>query len=485
MTAEPKSSQFKSAASEALQNPRLQAAMKASGGLAVRRAAAIAEIPEFEAIRDAGRDLKNHTLANLDAYLLAFEEKALESGAKVHWAADAEEARAIILKIVGRHAKGPEGKARVNKGKSMISEEIGLNSALEAAGHHVLETDLGEYIIQLRGEPPSHIIAPAAHVSKPDVEADFRAAHTHLDPERTFPDAASLVHEARHVLREQYFGADVGITGANMLIAETGQGVIVTNEGNGDLSQILPDVHIAVASLEKVIPTLDDASTILRLLARSATGQSLSSYTTFYKGARRQGDLDGPKEMHFVLLDNGRSEMLAGEFREMLRCIRCGACMNNCPVYRAVGGHSYGWVYVGPMGSVLTPNFVGIKEGRHLPNASTFCGRCQEVCPVRIPLPGLMRKLREAEFEQKLSPQTARYGLGVWRWFAKRPALYHRMSSIGMRALNWLSGGHGRLKRLPFGGGWTAHRDFPAPAKRTFMAEWKARKAAKSQGDDQ
>ncbi len=480
MSAEPKSGAFKEASRAALEDPRLQAALKASSGLAVRRAAAAAQVPEFEALRDAARDLKNHTLAHLDAYLLEFERRAEASGARVHWAATAEEARDIVERICRAAAreKGGEGtaRARVNKGKSIISEEIGLNEHLEANGHVVQETDLGEYIIQLRREPPSHIIAPAAHVSKADVEAEFRAAHTHLDPERSFPDAGSLVREARQVLRERYFDADVGITGANMLIAETGQAAIVTNEGNGDLSQILPETHIAVASLEKVVPTLDDAATLLRVLGRSATGQPMSVYTTFFSGGRRKGDLDGPKNMHFVLLDNGRSEMLAGDFREMLRCIRCGACMNHCPVYRSVGGHSYGWVYVGPMGAVLTPNFIGVEKGRHLPNASTFCGRCESVCPVRIPLPGLMRKLREAEFEKKLSPAAARYGLGLWRYFAVRPKLYRRAAALAIRMLYWMGGKAGRISKLPLGGGWTAHRDFPAPAKRTFVAEWARRK---------
>ena len=481
MSAEPQSKNFKAASAAALDDARLQGALQSFGGFAVRRAEARAALPEFDALRDAAKDIKDHTLANLDAYLLEFEDKATASGAVVHWAATAQEACEIIERICQEAA--PDGKARVNKGKSMISEEIGLNAALEAGGHDVLETDLGEYIIQLRGEAPSHIIAPAAHLSKQDVEENFREAHTHLDNARAFPDARSLVREAREVLRGKYFEAHVGITGANMLIAETGQGAIVTNEGNGDLTQLLPDVHIAVTSIEKVLPTLDDASTILRLLARSATGQKASVYTTFFRGGRRRGDLDGPKRMHFVLLDNGRSRMLAGEFREMLRCIRCGACMNHCPVYRAVGGHSYGWVYMGPMGAVLTPNFIGVDEGGHLPNASTFCGRCEAVCPVRIPLPKLMRRLREAEFEKKMSPRIARFGLRFWRYFALRPRLYRTAAAVAIRVLNWLGKRDGRLKRLPLAGGWTAHRDFPAPARRTFSQEWAARKA-RARSDD-
>src|SRR5690606_27850493 len=231
----------------------------------------------------------------------------------------------------------------------------------------------GEYIIQLRKEPPSHIIAPAVHVNREQVEADFRRLHQELPPERPLAEASQLVHEARQVLRQRFLEADVGITGANFLIAETGSSVIVTNEGNGDLTQTLPKAHIVLASIEKVIPMLEDLSTILRVLARSATGQEMSVYTTISTGPRRADDADGPGEYHVVLLDNGRSDMIGTEFEEMLRCIRCGACMNNCPVYQQIGGHAYGWVYPGPMGAVLTPSLIGIDEAGHLPNASTFC----------------------------------------------------------------------------------------------------------------
>ncbi len=277
------------------------------------------------------------------------------------------------------------------------------------------------------------------------------------------------------MLREKYFQAEVGITGANMLIAETGQSVIVTNEGNGDLSQSLPRVHIVMASLEKIVPTLDDASTVLRVLARSATGQEMSVYTTFSKGPRRAEDPDGPEEYHVVMLDNGRTNMIGTDFQDMLRCIRCGACMNHCPVYQAVGGHAYGWVYPGPMGAVLTPSLIGVEQGGQLPNASTFCGRCEEVCPMRIPLPKMMRNWREREFEKKLTPGAVRYGLGVWAWFAKRPSLYRLASRIGNASLRTIGGRKGRLASLPLAGGWTGQRDFPVPPGGTFMSQWQAR----------
>ena len=343
-------------------------------GLVAQRTAARAKLPEFEALREIGREIKDHTLAHLDLYLEEYEKNATAAGAHVHWAATAADARRIVLDIC-RDA----GARTVTKGKSMISEEIGLNAHLEAAGMEVVETDLGEYLVQIRREAPSHIIAPAIHLTQDQIEADFRRLHTHLPGNRVLVEPGQLVNEARTVLREKFLAAEVGITGANFLIAETGSSVIVTNEGNGDLTQSLPKVHIVVASIEKVVPTLEDVSAIIRLLARSATGQEISTYTTFSTGPRRPGDPDGPEAYHVVILDNGRSAMLGTPFQEALRCIRCGACMNHCPVYEAVGGHAYGWVYPGPIGSVLTPQFLGVKRAADLPNASTFCGRC-EVC---------------------------------------------------------------------------------------------------------
>jgi L-lactate dehydrogenase complex protein LldF len=364
----------------------------------------------------------------------------------------------------------------VTKGKSMVAEEIGLNEHLEANGIEPVETDLGEYIIQLRHEPPSHIIAPSVHLTKEQVESDFRRAHSDLPADRDLSEPTALLAEARGKLRQRFLAADVGITGANFLIAETGTSVIVTNEGNGDLTQILPKVHIVLASVEKITPTLEDVSQILRLLARSATGQDMSVYTTFSTGPRRPGDPDGPSEYHVVILDNGRTAMLGSDFEEMLRCIRCGACMNHCPVYHEVGGHAYGWVYPGPMGAVLTPSLIGIDKAGQLPNASTFCGRCEAVCPMRIPLPNMMRHWREREFEKHLSPATVRYGLGFWAFFAKRPKLYQWATGVAMRALGAAGRLRGRFRFLPLAGGWTDYRDFPAPEGRTFQAQWAARK---------
>ncbi|HDL17018.1 MAG TPA: lactate utilization protein, partial [Rhizobiales bacterium] len=280
------------------------------------------------------------------------------------------------------------------------------------------------------------------------------------------------------VLRDGFLAADVGITGANLLIAETGSSVIVTNEGNGDLTQCLPRVHIVIASIEKAVPTLEDANTILRILARSATGQECSTYTTYSTGPKRSGDPDGPEEFHVVLLDNGRTEMLGGEFHDMLRCIRCGACMNHCPVYGAVGGHAYGWVYPGPMGAVLTPSLIGIDEAGHLPNASTFCGRCEAVCPMRIPLPKLMRHWRMREYEKGNTPARYRWGLKLWAFAARRPWLYHALAGLGASLLARIGKRRGRFRSLPMAGEWTRHRDLPAPQGKTFQQLWRAQEKA-------
>jgi L-lactate dehydrogenase complex protein LldF len=445
-------------------------AIMTQSGFAPRRRDAVARLPEFEALRDTGRAIKEHTLAHLDFYLELYEQNVAATGGEVHWARTPEEAREAVLRI----CRAADAKT-VTKGKSMIAEEIGLNEFLERHGITPVETDLGEYIIQLRHEPPSHLIAPAMHLVKEQVADTFRTAHRALDPDRPLAEPRQLCDEARALLRPRFLAADVGITGANFLIAETGSSVIVTNEGNGDLTQTLPRVHIVVASLEKLVPTFEDAASLLRLLARSATGQEFSSYTTVSTGPRRPGDLDGPQAYHVVLLDNGRSAMLGGEFHDMLRCIRCAACLNHCPVYAAVGGHAYGWVYPGPMGAVLTPSLIGIDQAAPLPNASTLCGRCESVCPVKIPLPKMLRHWREREYAQRLNPRVWRAGLALWAWVAARPRLYHAMSEIASRALGWAGGRRGRFRSLPLAAGWTSVRDMPAPEGRSFHSLWAER----------
>ena len=471
MTLHPTTPDFKDNAHRALHDPELQKALgHVQHGFIYKRQSAVERLPEFKTLRESARDLKDHVLKNLDLYLETYERNVAAAGGQVHFARTSAEACETIVNICKSH-----GAKSVTKGKSMVSEEIGHNAAIEAAGMQAVETDLGEYIIQLRGETPSHIIAPAVHLTKEQVEGDFRRVHTHLDGARDLSEPVQLLTEARGVLRERFLAADVGITGANFLIAETGTSIIVTNEGNGDLTQSLPKVHIVIASIEKVVPTLEDVSLLLRVLARSATGQDMSVYTTLSTGPRRETDPDGPEHYHVVLVDNGRSAMLGTEFEDMLRCIRCGACMNHCPVYHAIGGHAYGWVYPGPMGAVLTPSLIGVEKGGHLPNASTFCGRCESVCPVKIPLPKLMRHWREREFERHLTPAVQRFGLKIWAFFAKNPGLYSFASRAAMSALAWLGRDKGRFASLPLAKGWTDYRDLPAPQGDTFQAQWRKR----------
>ncbi|MFW1677877.1 LutB/LldF family L-lactate oxidation iron-sulfur protein [Pontibacter sp. JAM-7] len=463
------SPEFKENARIALRNEPLQEALgQFKYGFPVNRARVVALLPEFETLRDHARDLKNHIIENMDIYLEQFEQQVTANGGHVHWCSTAEDAQKKILEI----CQAVDAKT-VTKGKSMVSEEINLNEYLEANGIDPVETDLGEYILQLRGDHPSHIIAPAIHLNVDDVADTF---HEHHHQTRT-DDPQQLMKEAREVLRKKFVSADVGITGANFLVAETGSTIIVTNEGNGDLTQTLPKTHIVISSIEKVVPTLEDMSLFLRLLARSSTGQEFTVYNTLSTGPRRSRDQDGPENFHVVLVDNGRSDMVGTDFQDMLRCIRCAACMNHCPVYGAVGGHSYGWVYPGPMGSVLTPQMIGIENSGHLPNASTACGKCQEVCPVRIPLPKLMRHWREKEFEQHLTPSAVRWGLAGWAFFARRPGLYRWLARSSAWFMHKLAGKKGRIRKLPLAGGWTDWRDMPAPEGTTFMDQWKKRQA--------
>lgn len=470
---------FPANARRALHDDKLQASLaRFRQGFPLKRRAAIERLPEFNALCDAAVAIKDHTLAHLDLYLERFEEQLTAAGGQVHWCSDTEAALATIVRIC-REANAHT----IAKGKSMLGEELGLNARLEREGFRPIETDLGEYIIQLRGEAPSHIIAPAIHLSQAQVADTFRKAHTQFAADRPLAEPSVLLDEARTVLRRAFLTADVGITGANMLIAETGSLVLVTNEGNGDLTCNLPKVHIAIASIEKVVPTLDDATTILRLLARSATGQDLSVYTSFLTGPRRANDCDGPQATHVILLDNGRSAMLGSEFRDMLRCIRCGACINHCPIYAAVGGHAYGWVYSGPVGAVMIPNLLGIDAAGHLPNASTLCGHCEEVCPQRIPLPRMLRSLRAQHFAHRLGPRSLRYGLRGWAMLATRPALYHMAMRIAVGLAGLLGRRSGRLRWLPLAGGWTRSRDLPAPAGRTFHDLWQARQKQADRGN--
>lgn len=466
---------FKQQAVDALANTGLQTALrKARDGFIRKRQAALDALPEFEQLRARAIEIKQHTLSHLDVYLSHFEQQVIKSGGHVHWASTPAQAQQIIIEICeGKQAR------TITKGKTMVGEEASLNEALQAAGFEAIETDLGEYIIQLAGEPPSHIIAPAVHKSKQQIADLFKAHHKpyHFNSElETIPE---IVDEARKVLRNKFIQADVGITGANFLIAETGSTVIVTNEGNGDLTASLPKTHIVMASIEKVVPTLEDTAVLLRLLGRSATGQEITSYTTFFNGPKRTADLDGPEEFHVVLLDNGRSDMLTNEYHDMLRCLHCGACLNHCPVYNAIGGHAYGWVYPGPMGAVLTPLIQGLHTSGDLPFASSFCGRCEEVCPVCIPLPQLLRQHRMHAHVQKINSTRSRLGLALWALFARHPGLYRPAIKILTALLGWKGKHSGRFSYLPLAGGWTQSKDMPAPPGQSFVSAWKKQQHTK------
>ena len=460
---------FKENARAALTNEALQRAMeKSKEGFIGKRARTIALLPEWQQIRSEGKAIRDFTLENLDYYLEQYEARVTGNGGQVHWAETPDDACKAIVDICKR-----VGARTVAKGKSMISEEVNLNEALDAAGIEPIETDLGEYILQLAKEPPSHIIAPAVHKTKEQISELFHHHHQKYGINERQTDRGALVSEARRVLRQKFLAADVGITGANFLVAETGQNILVTNEGNGDLSSCLPRVHIVITSIEKVVPTLEDATTLLRLLARSATGQEISNYTSFYSGPRRDGELDGPDEFHVILMDNGRSKMLGNAFREMLRCIKCGACMNHCPVYGSIGGHAYGWVYPGPTGSVITPIMVGLEKTAALPNACTLNGRCAEVCPMSIPLPDLLREHRRDEHEKRLNARTSRWAIAIWAFFAKRPFWYQALVKIPIKLMGLIGREKGYFNSLPFAGAWTKCRDLPAPEGDTFMAQWK------------
>jgi L-lactate dehydrogenase complex protein LldF len=349
----------------------------------------------------------------------------------------------------------------------MTTEEVHLNPALEAAGLEVTETDFGEYIIQLAQERPSHLVAPAVHHTRESIARILSEKLGETLPE----DARTLALTGRRVLRERFSRADMGLTGANFAVAETGTIVLVTNEGNGRLTTTCPRVHVALVGIEKVIPRLADLPVFLKLLARAATGQTLSVYTTLITGPRRPEELDGPEEFHLVLLDNGRSRVLATPFRESLQCIRCGACLNACPVYRRIGGHAYGGVYSGPIGSILTPLYDSVRANPHLPHASSLCGACQAACPVKINIPHMLIGLREMQHEhQRGGPERLAYWL--WKEVLRRPWLYRLALRVAGLVLRTLSR-DGWLGKLPGpGSGWTAARDFPAPAKRSFRERW-------------
>jgi len=459
-------------ARQTLQDAHLQEAYRSSTlRLFTHRLEAISGVPGWQRLRDRAHALKREVMEHLDYYLAQFASNVERRGGQVHWAATGQEACAIVREIAER-----AGATEVVKAKTMVSEEIELNRALEAAGIRATETDLGEFIVQLAGERPAHIVAPAMHKTRQDVSALF-AVHLHSQP-TDVPEQLTAI--ARRALRERFARAGMGLSGANFAVAETGTIVLVENEGNIRFSTTAPRVHVALVGIEKLIPRLADLAVFLRVLGRSGTGQGLTVYTSLLTGPRRPGE-DGPEEMHVVLVDNGRVATLADpKMREVLYCIRCGGCLNACPVYRKIGGHAYGWVYSGPIGALITPQLIGIESARELPFASSLCAVCREVCPVKINIPDLLLYLRSQVQERTKAPKPSgsllseRTLMRLWAWAMKRPWAYSlggRLARLGQRFV----ARRGWIRKFPVFplSRWTEGRDFPALAPKSFRERWK------------
>jgi L-lactate dehydrogenase complex protein LldF len=477
------SENFDKNARAAIADPVLQGALQnLASTFGTRRKAAIATVPDWEASREAARSIKSEVLGKLDKYLIAFADNAEANGAKIHWAVDAKEACSIVTGLVKER-----GAEMVVKSKSMLTEEIHLNAALEAEGIEPIETDLGEWIIQLAGETPSHIVVPAIHKTKAQI-AELFAEKVGTDRDAGVDE---LTATARRILRQKFAEATVGISGVNFGIAETGSILILENEGNVRLTTSLPKTHIAVMGIEKLLPKFTDLAVFLELLPRSGTGQRLTAYQSIITGTKKHTDDEGPDELHIVLVDNGRSKMLAHPVtRQSLACIRCGACLNACPVYQSVGGHSYGAVYPGPIGAVITPQLEGLAKAKQLPYASSLCGACREVCPVKIDIPELLLHLRAEITEGTANGIAATenvprrrgeslafrlYG-GMW----KTPGRYRLFQKIARMTQRLIArdGQIGKVSGIvasaaPPLGAWTAWRDAPAVAPESFRELWK------------
>ena len=460
-------SSFRSRASAAVGTHPVKATADSARRLVDHRLAAASDYPDMEEARDEARRIRLHTLANLDQYLARFAKAVEANGGVVHWASEADEANSIIVRIAA-----DAGARSAVKAKSMVTEEIELNDALEAAGVDVVETDLGEFIIQLAGDKPSHIIAPVMHMTRHDVGALFED-RLGIAPTS---DPKELNAAARAHLRRKFLAADIGISGVNFGVADSGSISLVTNEGNGRLTTTAPRVHVAVMGMERLVPSFRDLGVMLSVLARSATGQKLTSYTTIVTGPRRAGDPDGPDELHVVILDNGRSHVLGESTAEVLACIRCGACLNVCPVYRECGGHAYGSTYPGPIGAVLNPSLLSIADHGDLAYASSLCGACLEACPIRIDLPSMLVDIRNQYAEAGLDHRSVRTAVKLYAKAATRPLAFRALLSAGGLAGKIPLSDDGWITQLPLmGNGWLDYRDFPKPDPRPFHRRWKDR----------
>jgi len=461
-----------------LADTKLQLAIyTATGRLIEKRRKAITPdvCPDYQELRSHANNVKRHTIEHLDYYLEEFERNVAAHGGTVVFCKDAEEVADFVLSLA------KERRAQlIVKSKSMTTEEVDLNERLEHHQLEAVETDLGEYLIQLAHERPYHIVAPALHKTREQV-ADLLSAKLGV-PREIIIEKQTMI--ARAVLREKFLAADIGISGANFLVADSGAVVLVENEGNARLTTSAPKIHIAIAGIEKLIPRAQDLAVFLKLLGRSATGQPLTVYTSFLSGPRRGEEIDGPDEFYVVLLDNGRTKVLADrEKRESLYCIRCGACLNHCPVYRKIGGHSFPWVYSGPIGAILTPQFMGVNHEPGLPFASSLCGACAEVCPVKIDIPKILLELRsevkKAE-ERDGSSRLERLAFRMWAWMMRHPRIYE-MAGMAAASLAPSSDGTGWVKSLPSAmspppvRAWLSQRDLPPPPPKSFRQMWRER----------
>lgn len=476
-TPERNANAFDAQARDALGDATLKSALRNATDLfAERRTAAIDAVPDWEELREHARQVKDATVARLDHYIGQFADKAEQAGATVHWARDGNEACAIVAKIAEDH-----GAERLVKSKSMATEEIHLNKALAAHDREPVETDLGEWIIQLAGETPSHIIVPAIHMTR-DAIGELFVDKLGIPPSN---DPKTLCAHARERLRNHFAKADLGISGVNFGVAETGSILILENEGNVRMTTTMPKVHVAVMGIERVIPRFADLEVFLRLLPRSGTGQHLTTYQSILTGTdspkqRRSGQ--GPEELHIVLLDNGRSKIAVDEkMRETLACIRCGACLNACPVYQTIGGHAYGSVYPGPIGAILTPQLAGMHEAKPLPFASTLCGACKDVCPVKIDIPSLLLELRQRAVEGTATESPAKRGFfesltwRMWSWFMRGPKRF-RFASAMARLGQRLPLLH---RLLPPMAAWHSTRELPKLAKKSFRDSYRPSQGSK------
>ena len=468
---ENRANQFIRAADEALADPDIQTAVAYGTKLGFDKR--IASMYEYshehgEALREKSGQIKRHALENLPELLVQAEKNLLANGFKVLWAKDAAEANKLVLEIAQKH----ESKLAV-KSKSMATEEIGLNDALEAAGIEVVETDLGEFIVQLAEERPSHIVVPIVHKTKTSIQKT-------LEEKAKMPateDPLAMTRFARAHLREKFLKADLGISGANFVIAETGSIGLVTNEGNGRFVTSLPKVHVALVGIEKIVGTLEEYATLTQVLPRSATGQTLTVYTNLINGPKREGEADGPEEIYLIFLDNGRSEIYESNYAESLACIRCGSCLNACPVYDVTGGHAYGWVYPGPIGSVITPLLNGLENAHILPYACSLCGLCKDVCPVDIDLPHFLLDLRKDVVKSPKRNRIWDLGIAGWSWLMRHPKLYRWGGKAAARVLGLIP-----LKTLPAPfNAWTDHHTLPAFAEKSFAELWAEHQGEKNE----